>query len=143
MKKRIRLLSLILAVLLHGVGCGDAKPPEPLRPVVVSLGWQGDADLDLLINGESAWRIGGSPDRTLGGGTEAYNFSPETAAESVVVGVANRSAEPGGSGVAEAVALISITDRTNRSITVEHTIRSESWAAFVVYPRSGDFAVLD
>lgn len=117
--------------------CGKPVDSTAAKAVSCTLQWTGPADLDLTLDGVSAARLGGSPDMTQGGGTEAINISEHDARETVVVGVANRSAEPGGSGQVEARATLTLTRHDGSTVTFDHAMDSTAWPAAIVHPRTG------
>lgn len=134
---RSALGSLGLAGLVLALGCGEAGPPQASRSVACTLQWTGPADLDLTVDGQSAARVGGSPDMTHGGGTEAITIPETDARETVVMGVANRSAEPGGSGEIQGFATLTFVRHDGSTVTMERSMDSAPWTAAIVHPATG------
>lgn len=136
----------LLSILLFPCACGEAPPPAPETDpgVNVTLSWKNAGDLDLVIDGISAHRIpGGSPNMTSGGGSEVFVLSKSGNKDSVIVGVVNRSGEPGGSGDTNILANLTITDRSGRSESLTHTMVHDRWDAFVIFPKFGTFAAYE
>lgn len=133
-----RFLPILLCSLLYGLlSCGEAGPPQSSRSVACTLHWTGPADLDLTVDGQSASRVGGSPDMTHGGGTEAITIPETDPRETVVLGVANRSAEPGGSGEIQGFATLIFVRHDGSRITMEREMDTQPWTAAIVHPATG------
>lgn len=130
-------LALALLLVATGTGCGHNVAPMEKPSMTCTLTWTGASDLDLSIDGKSAFQLGGSPDCTQGGGSEAFIIPEDYPRETVVIGAINRSAEPGGSGQIDARAAITVSQHSGSSATMEHVMDSSPWQAFVVVPRSG------
>lgn len=143
--RRVIGIGAALGTMLALAACGEAPPEHPISDpgVSVTLAWKGKGDLDLLVDGRSGFLRGGSPDMTTGGGSEAYVFAKTDVKESIVVGAANRSAEPGGSGDTNILATMTIRDRDGRTMTDTHVMVRDSWSAFIVYPRIGTFTAFE
>jgi hypothetical protein len=138
-----RLLAPLLLAILPAACGGWTEPPKTTATVSVSLSWRKTGDLDLHVGRRSTYTMGGSPDMTLGGGSEAYVFPVSGMPDSIVVGVINRSAEVGGSGATGIRAILTISDRSSRTVTIEKTMDTEPWDAFIVYPPTGRFEVIE
>lgn len=134
------LCGLLLASTIacgQPVADGEADDPTSAKAVACTLQWTGPADLDLTVDEVSVARIGGSPDATQGGGSESITISEDDTRETVVVGIANRSAEPGGSGLVEARATLTLTRHDGSTVTFDHSMDTSPWPAAIVHTKSG------
>jgi len=114
-----------MAIVVLGclIACGDS---EPTGPIEITLTWNEDIDIDLIVDGEKGYRQGGSEDAQVGPGSESLTL----ASGNHSIGVCNNSA----SGVANTTITIDIPGMgvETRSTTISNEPGKSKWHAFSI-----------
>ena len=104
---------------------------KPTGPVKVTLSWTGEADLDLMVDGNRGYTQGGSDDARQGPGSESLTLP----AGEHAVDVYNNS----GSGSGNATITIEIpgVGTETRTATVAGDMARDTWKAFTINSTTG------